>query len=208
MPAKPVLREGAVLLGDALNMRHPLTGGGLTAVFNDVLLLSTHLLAMPDFNDSKLIHEKLELYYQDRYHANTNVNIMANALYGVMSNDLLKQGVFEYLRQGSNKAGNPSPITLLAGLNRNPKILIKHFFSVSLLCIKNLSMHSNMSLSNVFRIIKDSFCIIKPLAVNELRPSSFYKKYPTLKCSDLKIKFVIFRTSLNLVLFSRILPHW
>lgn len=57
MPAKPVLREGAVLLGDALNMRHPLTGGGLTAVFNDVLLLSTHLLAMPDFNDSKLIHE-------------------------------------------------------------------------------------------------------------------------------------------------------
>jgi squalene monooxygenase len=176
MPAKPILREGAVLLGDALNMRHPLTGGGLTAVFNDVLLLSTHLLAMPDFNNPKLIHEKIELYYQDRYHANTNVNIMANALYGVMSNDLLKQGVFEYLRQGSNQPGNPSPITLLAGLNRNPKILIKHFFSVALLCIKNLSMHSNMNFVNVFRVIKDSFSIIKPLAINELRPSSFYKK--------------------------------
>jgi squalene monooxygenase len=33
-----------------------------------------------------------------------------------------------------------------------------------------------MNLSNVFKIIKDAFCIIKPLAVNELRPSSFYKK--------------------------------
>lgn len=174
MPAKPVLRQGAVLLGDALNMRHPLTGGGLTAVFNDVFLLSTHLLTMPDFNDPKLIHEKLELYYQDRYHANTNVNIMANALYGVMSNDLLKQGVFEYLREGGDKSGGP--ISLLAGLNRNPTSLIKHFFSVALLCISSLTKKNKMSLTNVFRIIKDAFCIIKPLAINELRPSSFYKK--------------------------------
>ncbi len=174
MPAKPVLKEGAVLLGDALNMRHPLTGGGLTAVFNDVYLLSTHLLSMPGFDNPKLLHEKLELYYQDRYHANTNVNIMANALYGVMSHDLLKQGVFEYLRKGGSKAGGP--ITLLAGLNRNPTLLMKHFFSVALLCIGNLSGKGKMSLSNVFRIIKDAFCIIKPLAANELRLSSFYKK--------------------------------
>lgn len=30
MPASDVHREGALLLGDALNMRHPLTGGGMT----------------------------------------------------------------------------------------------------------------------------------------------------------------------------------
>ena len=174
MPAKPVLKKGAVLLGDALNMRHPLTGGGLTAVFNDVYLLSRHLLAMPDFNDPKLLHEKLELYYQDRYHANTNVNIMANALYGVMSNDLLKQGVFEYLRKGGDNSGGP--ITLLAGLNRNPTLLIKHFFSVAFLCIRNLSGNNKMNFTNIFRVMKDAFCIIKPLAINELRPSSFYKK--------------------------------
>ena len=174
MPAKPILKEGAVMLGDALNMRHPITGGGLTAVFNDVYLLSTHLLAMPDFNDPKLIHEKLSLYYEDRYHANTNVNIMANALYGVMSNNLLKQGVFEYLRKGRDKSGGP--ITLLAGLNRNPKALLKHFFSVALLCISNLNKKNKMSIANVFCVIKDTFCIIKPLAMNELRLSSFYKK--------------------------------
>jgi len=174
MPAKPVLKKGAVLLGDALNMRHPITGGGLTAVFNDVYLLSTHLLAMPDFNNTKLINEKINLYYNDRYHANTNVNIMANALYGVMSNELLKQGVFEYLRKGGDNSGGP--ISLLAGLNRNPAILIKHFFSVALLCIGNLFRANTMSFSNAFRVIRDAFCIIKPLAVNELRPSSFCKK--------------------------------
>ncbi|WP_174483587.1 FAD-dependent oxidoreductase [methanotrophic endosymbiont of Bathymodiolus puteoserpentis (Logatchev)] len=174
MPAKPVLKEGVVLLGDALNMRHPITGGGLTAVFNDVYLLSTHLLAMPDFNDTKLIHEKVNLYYNDRYHANTNVNIMANALYGVMSNDLLKQSVFEYLRKGGDNSGGP--ISLLAGLNRNPTILIKHFFSVALLCLRNLFKAHKMSLTNAFYVIKDAFCIIAPLAINELRPSSFLKK--------------------------------
>jgi len=174
MPAKPVLKEGAVLLGDALNMRHPITGGGLTAVFNDVFLLSSHLLDMPDFNNPKLIHEKLDLYYKDRYHANTNVNIMANALYGVMSNDQLKQGVFEYLHKGGDHSGGP--ISLLAGLNRNPTILIKHFFSVAMLCISNLFKENKISFNNAFRVIRDAFCIIKPLAVNELRPSSFFQK--------------------------------
>lgn len=174
MPAKPVMKKGAVLLGDALNMRHPITGGGLTAVFSDVFLLSQHLLAMPNFNNPKLLNEKLELYYRDRYHANTNVNIMANALYGVMSNNLLKQGVFEYLRKGRSQSGGP--ITLLAGLNRNPTLLLKHFFSVALLCIRNLSGKNKMNSNNVLRIIKDSFSIIRPLAIHELRPSSFYKK--------------------------------
>ena len=31
MPAAPLHRPGALLLGDAFNMRHPLTGAGLTS---------------------------------------------------------------------------------------------------------------------------------------------------------------------------------
>lgn len=31
---------GLLFLGDAFNVRHPLTGGGLTVAFNDVLLIS------------------------------------------------------------------------------------------------------------------------------------------------------------------------
>jgi len=174
MPAKPIFKEGAVLLGDALNMRHPITGGGLTAVFNDVRLLSQHLLAMPDFNNPELLHDKLQAYYSDRYHANTNVNIMANALYGVMSNNELKTAVFEYLRKGGENSGGP--ISLLAGLNRNPTILIKHFISVAFLCIKQLFQSQGFNALKIFRVIKDAFCIIWPLAFNEIRLSSFYKK--------------------------------
>lgn len=33
MPAAPLHRPGALLLGDAFNMRHPLTGGGMTVGF-------------------------------------------------------------------------------------------------------------------------------------------------------------------------------
>jgi len=33
-------REGVLLAGDALNMRHPLTGGGMSVALNDVVLLT------------------------------------------------------------------------------------------------------------------------------------------------------------------------
>jgi len=36
LASRPILREGAVLLGDALNMRHPTTGSGMTVALTDV----------------------------------------------------------------------------------------------------------------------------------------------------------------------------
>lgn len=174
MPAKPLLKEGAVLLGDALNMRHPITGGGLTAVFNDVYLLGNHLLDMPSFNDPALLHKKISTYYSDRFHANTNVNIMANALYGVMSNPELKVAVFEYLAKGGDSSNGP--ISLLSGLNRHPGVLIKHFIYVALLCVSNIFTGKGGGISKAFGVVKDTFCIIWPLAYNELRLNSFCKK--------------------------------
>ena len=166
MAAKPVLKPGAVLLGDALNMRHPITGGGITAVFSDVQILGSHLMDMPDFNNHDLIQKKVQMYYRDRKHANANVNIMANALYGVMSNDLLKNAVFQYIKQGGDCAFEP--ISILAGLNRNPKTLIKHFVAVVLCGVKNLLKDSVTNIPKAFRMFWDAVKIIKPLAKNEL----------------------------------------
>jgi squalene monooxygenase len=174
MPAKPVYKKGAVLLGDALNMRHPITGGGLTAIFNDVNLLSGHLLDMPNFDDPILLHKKITAYYNDRFHANTNVNIMANALYGVMSNEELKVAVFEYLAKGGDSSNGP--ISLLSGLNRHPGVLIKHFFYVALLCLANIFKGNGGGIAKVFGVVTDTFSIIWPLVYNELRLSSFRKK--------------------------------
>jgi len=178
MAAKPIIRKGAVMLGDALNMRHPLTGGGLTAVFSDIQILSAHLLAMPDFSSIDLIHEKIEAYYRDRQHANANLNILANALYGVMSNDLLKTAVFKYLQCGGANA--QESIAILAGLNRNHYSLIKQFFRLAVFGAYDLVRENTANLPKATKILSDALTIIKPLAKNELSlagvVSGYFKK--------------------------------
>lgn len=174
LAAKPILKKGAVLLGDALNMRHPLTGGGITAVFSDVYLLSTYLLSMPDFSDLNLMHKKVERYYKDRQYANANVNILANALYGVMSNDLLKTAVFKYIQKGDANAH--VPISILAGLNRDHKALIKHFFSVAYFGASDLLRQNIFNLPKACKVLLDAVKIIRPLARNELSWASVFKK--------------------------------
>ena len=166
MAAKPKIRKGAVMLGDALNMRHPLTGGGLTAVFSDIHILSTHLLAMPDFSNKDLIQKKIEAYYKDRQRANANLNILANALYGVMSNNLLKAAVFNYLKNGGENA--QESISILAGLNRNNWALIKQFFFVAMYGAYDLMLENVTNLPKAIKVLVDALAIISPLARNEL----------------------------------------
>ena len=175
MAAKPIIRKGAVMLGDALNMRHPLTGGGLTAVFSDIEILSAHLLAMPDFNNTDLIHEKIEAYYRDRQNANANLNILANALYGVMSNDLLKTAVFKYLQCGGANA--QESIAILAGLNRNHYSLIKQFFFLAVFGAYDLVRENIANLPKATKILLDALTIIKPLAKNELTLAAVFSGY-------------------------------
>ena len=175
MAAKPIIRKGAVMLGDALNMRHPLTGGGLTAVFSDIQILSAHLLAMPDFYNTDLIHDKIEAYYRDRQHANANLNVLANALYGVMSNDLLKTAVFKYLQCGGADA--QESIAILAGLNRNHYSLIKQFICLAVFGAFDLVRQSIRNLPKSAKILWDAFLIIKPLAKNELSFSAVVSGY-------------------------------
>ena len=170
MAAKPIIRKGAVMLGDALNMRHPLTGGGLTAVFSDIQILSAYLLAMPDFSNTDLMHQKIEAYYRDRQRANANLNILANALYGVMSNDLLKTAVFKYLQCGGANA--QESIAILAGLNRNHYSLIKQVLFLAVFGAYDLMRQNIANLPKATKILKDAFTIIKPLAKNELTVSA------------------------------------
>jgi squalene monooxygenase len=175
MAAKPIIRKGAVMLGDALNMRHPLTGGGLTAVFSDIQILSRHLLAMPDFSNTDLIHEKIEAYYRDRQNANANLNILANALYGVMSNDLLKTAVFKYLQCGGANA--QESISILAGLNRKHYSLIKQFFFLAMFGAYDLVRENITNLPKATKILLDALTIIKPLAKNELSLVGVFSGY-------------------------------
>lgn len=63
MPASPHPTPGALLLGDAFNMRHPLTGGGMTVALSDIALLSNLLKPLHDLHDAAALCKYLESFY-------------------------------------------------------------------------------------------------------------------------------------------------
>ena len=131
---------GLVLLGDAMNMRHPLTGGGMTVALNDVVLLRDLLSpdAVPDLADTKVVLEKMRIFHWQRKNLTAVINILAQALYSLFAaNDpqlkILQRGCFAYFQQGGQCIDGP--VGLLAGIIRQPFVLFYHFFSVALLSI-------------------------------------------------------------------------
>ncbi|KAL3814346.1 hypothetical protein ACJIZ3_015614 [Penstemon smallii] len=65
MPAAPYLVPGAILLGDALNMRHVITGGGMTAALNDVSFLC-NILKHLNLDDTSAVTKKTDYFYKYR----------------------------------------------------------------------------------------------------------------------------------------------
>lgn len=63
MPADPQPRPGALLMGDAFNMRHPLTGGGMTVALSDIVVLRELLKPLHDLHDAASLGKYLESFY-------------------------------------------------------------------------------------------------------------------------------------------------
>lgn len=63
MPAVPHPTPGALLMGDAFNMRHPLTGGGMTVALSDIVVLRNLLNPLNDLHDSYSLCDYLESFY-------------------------------------------------------------------------------------------------------------------------------------------------
>lgn len=78
---------GMVMVGDAMNMRHPLTGGGMTVGLNDVVLLSELLSPenVPDLADSKKILKQMRSFHWRRKDVTSVINILAQALYALFA---------------------------------------------------------------------------------------------------------------------------
>lgn len=128
---------GLIFLGDAMNMRHPLTGGGMTVAFNDVVTM-TNLLAperVPNLEDTTAVLNAMSQFHWARKTAGSSViNILAMALYALFAADniyltALKNGCFRYFQLGG--ACISEPCGMLSGLIRNPWTLVYHFFSVA-----------------------------------------------------------------------------
>ncbi|XP_057990984.1 squalene epoxidase 1-like [Hevea brasiliensis] len=63
MPAASYPIPGALLLGDAFNMRHPLTGGGMTVALSDIVVLRNLLRPLNDLSDAYSLCKYLESFY-------------------------------------------------------------------------------------------------------------------------------------------------
>ena len=137
LPATDKHRHGVIVVGDALNMRHPLTGGGMTVGFNDALLLSRCLTVdnCPSFTDHDSVKSCLNTFLQKRKAHCSVINILAQALYELFSAgenadlQVLRQACFGYFELGGICVRHP--IGLLSGLIKRPMVLFTHFFAVA-----------------------------------------------------------------------------
>ncbi|KAK8705562.1 hypothetical protein V6N13_049160 [Hibiscus sabdariffa] len=83
MPAAPLPTPGALLMGDAFNMRHPLTGGGMTVALSDIVVLRNLLRPISDLHDAPILCKYLESFYTLRKPVASTINTLAVAIYGV-----------------------------------------------------------------------------------------------------------------------------
>jgi len=81
--------KGLVLLGDAMNMRHPLTGGGMTVALNDVLLIRTLLdeAHVKDLGEEKKMADMWKRFHWRRKGLTSVINVLAMALYSLFAAD-------------------------------------------------------------------------------------------------------------------------
>ncbi|KAK5174778.1 Squalene epoxidase [Saxophila tyrrhenica] len=140
LPATTNKQPGLVLLGDAMNMRHPLTGGGMTVAFNDVVLLSDLLSPekVPMLDNTKLVLKQMRTFHWRRKGLTSVINILAQALYSLFAAEdaqlkALQMGCFQYFKLGGNCIDGP--VGLLGGIIRQPFVLFYHFFAVALYAI-------------------------------------------------------------------------
>ncbi|KAL0574354.1 Squalene epoxidase [Marasmius crinis-equi] len=138
-------KQGVILLGDAWNMRHPLTGGGMTVGFNDVVILRDLLRDVEDFSDWEAMKGVLHRLHWRRKPLASAVNILSVALYDLFgANDenltVLRDGCFKYFERGG--ACVEDPVSLLSGIVPSPTLLIYHFFSVAFYAVWCMFTHA------------------------------------------------------------------
>lgn len=169
----------AILLGDSWNMRHPLTGGGMTVALRDVesLWRSVRDLDLQHCSDAALDDALARFQAARGLHAAT-INILAVALYRVFSRPAsddgtrarLRAACIDYLSLGG--ACTAGPVGLLSGLTPKPEVLIAHFFAVAFYAMRRalLPFPTPTKLRQGYDLLHIACIIIMPLIAAEKVP--------------------------------------
>ncbi|KAJ6296570.1 hypothetical protein OIU78_022312 [Salix suchowensis] len=135
MPTSSFPTPGAFLIGDSLNMRHSVTGGGMTVGLSDVVLLRDLLRPLNDLSNAASICKYLESFCVLRKPTAFAINTLASTLHTVFSSSdqdparkEMKEAFFNYLSLGG--VFSDGLMALLSGLNTNPLSLVFHCFAM------------------------------------------------------------------------------
>jgi len=173
-PTDQLIRPGLLGIGDVWNMRHPLTGGGMTVALSDVCIIRDLLSKMRGKNleDRKFVSRELQSFYVTRKPLAVTINILACALHSVFSASedpvlpFMRQGCFEYFKLGG--ACVDGPMSLLSALNPKPHVLLTHFFLVGLYgAMRSMWPPWPSNIVRAYKIMKAAAWIVLPLMSGE-----------------------------------------
>lgn len=179
------------MIGDTLNMRHPLTGGGMTVALKDTELLLNCMqdvafpyastAAAPRGSEPGCVYDEAAMqaavarFQETRANHAATINILANALYRVFTKPENDDGTRERLRGaciaylGLGGAYSAGPIGLLSGLTPKPEVLVTHFFLVAGLAMRQalLPLPTPSRLRQSYDLLRVACIIICPLLAAE-----------------------------------------
>lgn len=189
-------KKGVVLIGDSMNCRHPLTGGGMTVTFSDCKELAKGIAEIKDMSSISQLDAAIQKFYNNRSKVASTINILANALYSIFApptgakgwenfkkegklpealaeNDamsIMRRAVFEYFKKGG--ACQTGPLSLISGIWHSPYGLISHFFAVALIGSVDLVKEGGVlgifgSLWKSMKMISGATFLIAPLIAEE-----------------------------------------
>ncbi|KAG2031883.1 squalene epoxidase-like protein [Suillus americanus] len=137
-------KAGAFLLGDSLNMRHPLTAGGMTVALNDVVILSDLLADIEDFGNWDEISAVLRKWTHLRKPLASTINTMSMSWAGLFAAEgeafeILQDGAFKFIGQGPEYS--EAPMSLAAGITASPSLLAYNSLAIAFYSIWVLFTH-------------------------------------------------------------------
>ncbi|MEM1008773.1 MAG: FAD-dependent monooxygenase, partial [Myxococcota bacterium] len=169
-PPSPSL-AGAALIGDAYNMRHPMTGSGMTVALNDVNHLVS-LLQHVDLHDTQTLDRCIQQFYRKRERLAVTLDMLAGALYEIFcaedtAHALMRDAVLRYWQLGGIAISGP--MSLLSGMRPNPLMLLAHFFAVALVEAGQRTVRAPLHPRKLFSHMKEVTQLISG-ALTTIRP--------------------------------------